>query len=45
MVREHSYGKGAINPAFDMTGLAAGYYMLKLTDATGKTGVQQIVKK
>ena len=45
VVKEQNFAAGSINPSLDIAGLANGTYMLRVTDADNKTGVQKIVKQ
>jgi hypothetical protein len=45
VVKEESFSKGKTNPAINMSGIAAGVYTIKLTDMSGLTGQQRIVKE
>jgi hypothetical protein len=44
VVKEVSFGKGQMNPSVDLSGIAAGSYMIKVQDAEGRNGLQQVSK-
>jgi hypothetical protein len=45
VVKEEVYTTAKVNPSINVSQLAAGVYMLKVTDADNRTGIQKIVKQ
>lgn len=45
LVKEETFSKGKMNPVINITGITAGVYTVKVTDANGQTGIQKIVKE
>lgn len=45
VVKEEVFAKGKINPAINISQLAAGVYVIKVTGTDNKTGVQKLVKE
>lgn len=45
VVKALDFQKGKLNPVVDMSGIAGGTYMVKITDADGQTGLQKIIKE
>lgn len=44
VVKDFSYERGKQNPVINMSKIPAGNYMIKVQDAEGRSGLQQIVK-
>jgi hypothetical protein len=42
---EETYASGKVNPVLNIANLAAGMYVVKVTDTEGKTNVQKVVKE
>ena len=45
VVKEFEYASGATNPEININTLAAGVYMIKVTDSNQESGVQQLIKQ
>jgi hypothetical protein len=44
VVKNHSFSNGKMNPVINLSDMATGVYMVKITDAAGKTGMQKLIK-
>lgn len=45
VIKEETFTHGNNNPSIALSGIAAGVYTIKVTDVSGKSGIQKIVKK
>jgi hypothetical protein len=45
VIKEETYAEAKMNPVFNLSGMVNGVYSVKVTDVTGQTGVQKIVKE
>jgi hypothetical protein len=45
VVKDEVYANAKTNPTVNLSQLASGVYMIKITDADNKTGIQKIVKQ
>ncbi len=45
VMKEETFANGKVNPSIALSGISAGIYTVKVTDISGKSGIQKIVKE
>ncbi|HRO42592.1 MAG TPA: T9SS type A sorting domain-containing protein [Flavipsychrobacter sp.] len=45
VVKEENFGNGVANPTISLNNMAAGVYLIKITDSDMRTGIQKLIKQ